>query len=252
MTVPRLITLDLDDTLWPVVPTLVAAESTLYQWLSERAPATTARFDPATLRDIRTALARERQDLAHDMNWLRTESIRRALVNAGDDPALADEAFAVFYAARQQVRFFTDVLPVLARWRERLPLIAISNGNADIKAVGLGHLFTAAISAHETGYAKPDPRAFALACEKAGVTPDQVLHIGDDLDADVRGARAAGMTAAWLRRPELGNAAVERAKLESGETAWPDLVSIDRAWFGGEGRGPQPRPGAAQTSGKPN
>ena len=191
MTAPRLITLDLDDTLWPVVPTLVAAEEALQQWLAAHAPATTARFDAANLRDIRTALARERQDLVHDMNWLRTESIRRALVNAGDDPALADQAFEVFYAARQKVRFFTDVLPVLARWRQSIPLIAISNGNADVDAVGLGHLFTAAISAHQVGFAKPDPRTFALACEKAGVAPRDVLHIGDDLEAEATAAAEA-------------------------------------------------------------
>ena len=242
MTAPRLITLDLDDTLWPVVPTLVAAEAELYRWLSERAPATTARFDAASLRDIRTALCRERQDLVHDMNWLRTESIRRALIAAGDDPALAEQAFTVFHAARQRVRFFSDVVPVLERWRRSVPLIAISNGNADVAAVGLGHLFTAAISAHEVGFAKPDPRTFVLACEKAGVSPDEVLHIGDDLEVDVRGARAAGLNAAWLRRPELSNAAVDRLVLESGEFAWPDLAAIDQA-FVGEG---------SQTSGKPN
>lgn len=232
MPAPRLITLDLDDTLWPVVPTLVAAEETLSRWLAEQAPATVARFDQATMRDMRTALARERQDLVHDMNWLRTESLRRALIAAGDDPALAEQGFEVFYEARQRVRFFADVLPILERWSRDRPLIAISNGNADVDRVGLGHLFTAAISAHQVGFAKPDPRTFRLACERAGVTPDECLHIGDDLDADVRGARTAGLQAAWLRRPELGNAVVERLVLESGETVWRDLSAIDEHFFG--------------------
>ena len=38
----RAITLDLDDTLWPVGPTLVAAEHVLSDWLREHAPATAA------------------------------------------------------------------------------------------------------------------------------------------------------------------------------------------------------------------
>lgn len=244
MSVPRLITLDLDDTLWPVVPTLVAAEEVLARWLAAQAPATTARFDQATLRNMRMALARERQDLVHDMNWLRTESLRRALLAAGDDPGLAEPAFQVFYEARQRVSFFADVLPVLERWSRDRPLIAISNGNADIGRVGLGHLFTAAISAHEVGFAKPDPRTYQLACERAGVAPEETLHIGDDLDADVRGARAAGLNAAWLRRQELGNASVERLILESDEVAWPDLAAIDAHFVAG--------PARAQTSGKPN
>lgn len=241
MTGPRLITLDLDDTLWPVVPTLVAAEDALFNWLAEHAPATTARFDQATLRDLRTALARERQDLIHDMNWLRTESIRRALVAAGDDPGLAGPAFEVFLAARQRVTFFHDVLPILGRWASERPLVAISNGNADVTDVGLGHLFAGAFSAHLVGFAKPDPRLFLLACEAHGVAPEETLHIGDDLEADVLGARQAGLQAAWLRRPELTNTAVDRLIRATEERVWPDLATIDRDLVAG-----------AQTRGKPN
>ncbi len=224
----QLITLDLDDTLWPVVPTLVAAEAVLHDWLLERAPATAARFDAAAHRDLRTALLRERQDLAHDMNWLRTEGLRRAMVASGDPPALADAAFEVFYAARQRVTLYGEVVPVLERWRQRHRLVAITNGNADIGRIGIGHLFDSCLSAHEVGFAKPDPRLFLAACEQAGVAPAAALHIGDDLELDVRAARSAGLGAAWLRRPALDNSLVARLRAESGEPAFPDLEAVER------------------------
>lgn len=236
----ELITLDLDDTLWPVVPTLVAAEAALHDWLAERAPATAARFDAGAHRDLRTALLRERQDRAHDMNWLRTEGLRRAMIVAGDPPDLAEEAFAVFFDARQRVTLYDEVVPTLEHWRRRCRIVAITNGNADVGRVGIAHLFDGCLSAHEIGYAKPDPRLFLAACEIAGVDPGAALHIGDDLELDVRAARAAGLGAAWLRRPALDNSLVARLRAESGEPAFPDLAAIEREFL---------RP---QTSGNPN
>ena len=38
----RAITLDLDDTLWPIWPTIARAEGALQQWLADNAPATAA------------------------------------------------------------------------------------------------------------------------------------------------------------------------------------------------------------------
>jgi FMN phosphatase YigB (HAD superfamily) len=74
------ISLDLDDTLWPVWPAIERAEATLLQWLADHAPATQARY-PTTLalRAVREQLERERPDLLHDLSTLRRESIRLAL-----------------------------------------------------------------------------------------------------------------------------------------------------------------------------
>ena len=110
------ISLDLDDTLWPVWPAIERAEATLHAWLADHAPATAARY-PTTLalRAVREALELERPDLLHDLSTLRRESIRLALGHAGDDPALAEAAFEAFFAARQRVDFYPDALPALAR-----------------------------------------------------------------------------------------------------------------------------------------
>ncbi len=228
----RAITLDLDDTLWPVLPTLVAAEARLEAWLAEHAPATARRCARPVLRDMRLALLDEHPERAHDMNWLRHEGLRRAIVGSGEDPLLADEAFAVFLAARQQVQLYADVRPVLSRWAARWRLVAITNGNADVGQVGLSDLFSACISAHELGFAKPDARMFEAACEAVGATPASTLHVGDDIELDVGGARRAGLHAAWLRRADLHNATTRRLIAAGTEPAWESLEAIDAALAG--------------------
>ncbi len=195
------LTLDLDDTLWPVWPAIRRAEAGLQDWLHHHAPATAALHDMKAMRALREAVVLDRPDWQHDLSALRQESIRRALLAAGDDPALAEPAFEAFFTERHRVDLFDDVLPALERLAARWPIVALSNGNADVKRVpGLGHLFHGAVSARELGLSKPHPATFAEACRRAGATPDKTLHIGDDVAMDVDGALDAGLQAAWVCR----------------------------------------------------
>jgi putative hydrolase of the HAD superfamily len=226
---PRAITLDLDDTLWAVAPTLVEAERVLGGWLAEHTPATAARLDAEVRAAIRRRLVAEHPGRAHDMSWLRRESLRHAMTEFGDDPRLADDAFEVFLAARQRVTFFDDVLPVLERWAGRYRLVAVTNGNADVERVGLGRYFSAAVNAHVFGCAKPDPRLFHEACRLAGVEPEATLHIGDDPELDVVAARRAGLQAAWLRRPQFAHRHPADACGEHAHGCFEDLHALDAA-----------------------
>ena len=197
----RAITLDLDDTLWPILPTLERAEARLQSWLDAEAPATADQWRaPGHRRALRAEVTRDHAAQAHDMSHLRREMIALALRRAGDDAALAEPAFEVFFAARQCVECYADALPALERLAARYPLVSLSNGNADLHRVGLGAHFKAQVSAREAGVAKPDPRIFGLAAEAAGVAPHQVLHIGDDALLDVLGALDAGMQTVWVNR----------------------------------------------------
>jgi putative hydrolase of the HAD superfamily len=199
----RAVTLDLDDTLWPIWPTIERAEKALHLWLTEHAPMAAALFSsPLALREIREYMGASRPDLKHDMSALRRESIRLALYRAGEDPLLADAAFEVFFAERQRVTLFDDALPALEFLSGRYPLVALSNGNADLQRVGLAQFFRAALSAREFGVGKPDPRIFLAAAGAAEVQPEEVLHIGDDATLDALGALNAGMQAAWLNRSD--------------------------------------------------
>ena len=200
------ITLDLDDTLWPVRPPLVAAEKVLADWLRTHAPATAQGLPPPAMLALRAEVAAEHPHWAHDLSAIRLETIRRGLARHGDDPALAETAFEVFFEARHAVTFYDDVLPGLARLASRYRLVALSNGNAEVGRVGLARFFSASVSARLHGAAKPDPSIFAAACAAAHAAPNQVLHLGDDLATDVDGALAAGLHAGWICRPDGAHA----------------------------------------------
>jgi FMN hydrolase / 5-amino-6-(5-phospho-D-ribitylamino)uracil phosphatase len=199
----KAITLDLDDTLWPIWPTIERAERALHDWLCEQAPMTAALFaNPAALREIRGEMTASRPDLKHDMSALRRESIRLALYRAGEDPLMAEAAFEVFFAERQRVDLFEDALPALEFLAQRFPLVALSNGNADLQRVGLARFFRASVSAREFGVGKPDPRIFHAAAGAVDTQPENILHVGDDATPDALGALNAGMQAAWLNRSD--------------------------------------------------
>lgn len=203
VTLIQAITIDLDDTLWPVWPAIEQAEKELDAWLGDQAPMTAALFlNPAARHDIREHVMRAHPEWKCDLSAIRREALRVALYRSGEDPQLAEAAFDVFFAARNRVCLYDDALRSLEFLSARYPLVALSNGNADIQRIGIGQYFVASISAQQFGAGKPDPRIFYAASGAADVIPDNVLHIGDDPSMDVLGALNCGMQTVWINRGE--------------------------------------------------
>lgn len=218
----RLIIVDLDDTLWPCAPVIRQAEETFWEWLAPRAPRLGSRLDLSTLRAQRIAYARRHPEVAHDITALRTAALAEALHEHGDDPALAPPAVEVFVAARQRVEPYPEVAEVLARWRARYRLVAVSNGNAEVERTPLRGLFHDAFSAAMVGAMRPDPALFRAAVERAGVAPVAALHVGDDPVNDVAAAVAFGLRTAWVNRS--GRAFPE--DLPRADVEVPDLAAL--------------------------
>jgi FMN hydrolase / 5-amino-6-(5-phospho-D-ribitylamino)uracil phosphatase len=194
------VSLDLDDTLWPVEPAILAAERALDEWLKTHHAPVAARWPIAALRELRDAVSAERPDLAHDFTAQRLLTLERAFAACGIGSEHCDDAFEVYFAARNRVECYADALPALAAIAARVPVVSISNGNADLGRIGLRAHFRHCLSARETGCAKPAAAIFHDACARLGLAPECVLHVGDDPALDVLGARAAGLRCAWLNR----------------------------------------------------
>lgn len=194
------VTLDLDDTLWPFAPIGARIDQVLHDWLSVHSPVTAARFPVAAMRQLRERSFAENPQLHHDLGALRRLTLRQALEQSGGDLALVEPAFEVFYAARNQVECYPDALDALARIAARVPVAALSNGNADLERIGLMHHFAFSLGAREHGAAKPAASIFHAACERLGAPPAQVLHVGDHAEMDVIGALQAGLRSCWINR----------------------------------------------------
>lgn len=197
---PKAILFDLDDTLWPIAPVILQAEEKLHQWLQDNAPGVSDRFSIDNLRHKRLALLASQPEFHLDLGALRRAGLLSAFEEAGEDIDKVEQAMIHFFAARNAVVPYDDVVPGLLRLKGRALLGSISNGNADLQAIGLSHHFKVSVAAHQLGCAKPDAAIFHAACEELGVEPAEAVYVGDDVLLDIKGAQQAGLRAVWLNR----------------------------------------------------
>ena len=201
--------LDLDDTLVDSTTAMIAAG---------RAAAAT--LWPQAGADLHDAAARRfRTDPrglfgAYTRGELDFAAMRRARVaDLVDHLGLADidDAHRQFEAAyapafAQHLRAYDDVAGLLAEAGERHWRVGVlTNSGATytaekLRLAGLVGRFDVVVTTDDLGYGKPDPRVFAHACALLGSEPADTAYVGDDLEVDARGARAAGLYAVWLSR----------------------------------------------------
>jgi 2-haloalkanoic acid dehalogenase type II len=193
---------DLDDTLWPIAPVISRAEKLLFDWLRQEVPTVAERYSIAAMRERRMALMKAEPRYAINLAALRQAVMTELFAACGEDVARVDAAMEVFSTARNEVDLYPDVHPALSALSQRLLLGSVSNGVADLQAIGLAHYFRASIAAHQFGTTKPDPAIFQAGCAALGVAPAETVYVGDDLLIDVEGAQKAGLRAVWMRRTE--------------------------------------------------
>lgn len=199
----KAILFDLDDTLWPIMPVIERAENLLFDWLTRHTPAVAESFSIESLRQRRQELMPTDPIYQLDMRALRRAGLLEAFAAAGENLALVDHAMEVFSHARNEVTPFSDVLPALGRLRGQVLLGSVSNGVADLEAIGMAHFFQVSVAAHHYGCAKPNATIFHAGCEALRVAPQEAVYVGDDPVLDIDGAQKAGLRAVWVNRSGL-------------------------------------------------
>ncbi len=198
----RLLTFDLDNTLWDVETVIRGAELALRDWLLERAESVARACPPERMMQLRLELVAREPLLKHNLSELRRRTMKAAFVACGYPEAEADalslEAFELFIHHRHQVVYYPDTHEVLEQLARRYQLIALSNGNADISRLGLDGYFSESFSAARVGASKPAPDMFHAALRHAGTPASQSVHIGDHPHDDIQAARDVGMHTIWI------------------------------------------------------
>ncbi|MDR0279791.1 MAG: HAD-IA family hydrolase [Paucimonas sp.] len=197
----ELITFDLDDTLWDTAPVIVSAEAVLRDWLAANAPSLGV-VPVEHLYAIRERVVQAEPGLKHRISALRRRVLFHALEDVGYSEAhareLANEGFEVFLHARHQIEIFPEVQPVLELLRRHYTLGVVTNGNADVRRLGLADYFKFALCAEDLGIGKPDPAPFLEALRQGEVEAGAAVHIGDHPGDDIAGAQRAGLRAVWF------------------------------------------------------
>jgi len=197
---------DLDDTFYDNEPVIRNAFKELYNYLNNHYPDIRDHYSfegfLSAAKNIKKAHSKEA-----DLGKLRRMHIRQILTTSGYPSEINStqnkQAYTVFWQARQKVELYPDVHTVLKQLSSQLPLVSISNGNACTKTMGIDHYLQHSINAIDTGKAKPHPSMFLLACNKLAIEPEQLVHIGDNVDMDIAGAMNAGCRSIWLNWHDL-------------------------------------------------
>ncbi len=216
---------DLDNTLWDSAVVIGRAERRLRAWLEQHYPVLPAMYSVDEMRAHRLQLIAAEPQRAHDLSYVRRESLARLATRAGYPPTLADEAFEVFLAARNEIELFADVTSALAALGRRYTLASLTNGNADLGRVGIRDWFAVSLTAADLGAAKPHSSAFEGALRALQLPAHEVLYVGDDPHLDVHGARSAGLRTAWMNRTALA----WPRELEPADIEVTDCTALARA-----------------------
>jgi len=199
LTVPAVVSFDLDETLWEFMPMMDGALRRTIERLEERIPSVRGALTVDVLHAYRAALDGE----AGTYEELRLESFRRALADRGViEEGLPRWMIDVWMAERVfTVELHADVEPEMDRLaRAGHVLGAITNGNFPVEKLDVARRFAFVVHAERVGELKPAAAPFLHAAELAGGAPERWVHVGDDLDTDVAGAQACGMKAVWINR----------------------------------------------------
>jgi putative hydrolase of the HAD superfamily len=200
----KVLAFDLDDTLWDMRPTLLRAEKVLIAWLTENC--SDCSFSGQDMRQVREQLLDKEPGLAVNLSELRTRVISETLIAADYPPAqaasYAEEAFQVFFEARNQVAFFDGAIDSLDSLHNEYVLGSLTNGNADIDKLGLSHYFSFAFSAADVGSPKPAPDLFVAALKHTGVDVQEMIYIGDHPLLDMDAAKKLGINTIWINLSE--------------------------------------------------
>ena len=194
------ITFDLDNTLWPVEPSIIHAENELYNWLEIHYSKLTNEFSKEDIQVFREPILEQYKDMLHDLTFVRTALLIKLAESVGYPESMASEAMIVYRKARNVVSFYPDTMPAIEELEKHFTLAAITNGNAEIEKMDIGQFFKKSFYSADIGVAKPHPTIFKSAIDYLGVESREIIHIGDDPINDVVGAHKAGMDTIWLNR----------------------------------------------------
>lgn len=212
-------TFDLDDTLYNNDPIIRRAEQALQAHIAQYHPEAAKLTSQDWLQLKRAAIAKDRR-LGSDMGQLRRVVLTAALSgtsadkldvevnNRGELSEAVEACFNCFYDARSNFDLADDVHHVLKALSKKRPLIGITNGNVNAQKIGIEGYFETILHASTTRPMKPAREMFDEAAEHLDIAPKHILHVGDNLIKDVKGAINAGYQAAWFacnRQMKLAN-----------------------------------------------
>ena len=199
----KLITFDLDDTLWDNMPIITRAEIDTRKYIEERV----GKIEWGDLNDflnLREELIKEDPSIAWDISKLRKEIFRKKLAYVKPQSLrdkIVEEAFTIFINKRHEIQLFDGVENALSELSNKYILGVLTNGNADVYRFDFGKYFKFSISSLEAKNSKPNRAHFDKALEEVeNIAFDEIIHIGDHQINDILFASKLGIESLWFNK----------------------------------------------------
>ena len=206
----------MDDTLYENTSVIIEAELSLIKFMHDRYPVT---------KNVNKDFWRAQQKLhfltdpllKNDMGKLRQLSLKSGFMALGLSGNELDTAikqcFEHFYFQRSNFCLHKNIHFLLKTLSDKLPLVAITNGNVNLQQIGLDNYFSACFKASIELPMKPNKAMFAAAQVYLNILPENILHVGDNLQSDIYGALKAGYQTAWYAEDRKMNIRDEKTKV---------------------------------------
>ncbi len=224
----KLITFDLDDTFWDIKNTIIRAEKNSRKWVEKKIG---EEIDWGTFEDfikIRNNLIKKDSSLEYDLGLLRKKIIahhtKKYFKNKNDLNIFIDNAFEYFLKERHKITFYDDVQSVLEELSRKYKLGVLTNGNADINKLEIGHMFDFSISSIDVKSNKPEQNHFLKAQELSKVDFENTLHVGDHPINDILGARKLGIEVMWFNLKKIDWVIDANPPIQF--TKWSEFIEI--------------------------
>ncbi|BAP58382.1 5-amino-6-(5-phospho-D-ribitylamino)uracil phosphatase YigB [Candidatus Tachikawaea gelatinosa] len=195
------ITFDLDDTLYDNHSVICKTINESHIALQKYHPLL-KNFTKKEYQKLRKNILKKEPEIYHNVTEWRLRSLELAMLNVGFLPHLAKNGakkiMSVFSYWRNKIKISENVHITLSKLMNNFPLVAITNGNVQLKKIGIENYFKFILYAGLNGRSKPYEDMYKLASYRLKINIKNILHVGDDLIADIFGSIKSGMQSCWI------------------------------------------------------
>jgi HAD superfamily hydrolase (TIGR01549 family) len=198
----KAISFDADGTLWDFLKVMRHSLKYVLEALEEIDPVSASLLDIDKMITIRNRVADNLKGIIINLEEVRFRAFQETLkITRKPNDELAKYLNEIYLKHRfEDIELYEDVLPTLNALKSKYKLGILSNGNSYPEKCGLEGIFQFAVFSQDYGIEKPDPLIFEITMKEANCGPQEILHIGDSLESDIKGAIRSGIQCVWLNR----------------------------------------------------
>ena len=188
----KVISFDLDNTLYDNSPVIKKAEKQSQQYLSKEFVKQDKIFDVDQFISVRKSLIKNNNIAFDNLTYLRQECLKQVCMNLQNSAHIVKKATEIFIDLRQEAEIPLEINYMIEEFSKRFILVSMTNGNCDAENLSVGKYFKKNYSPQQGYRAKPHTEMYKKVISDFEIKPEELLHIGDEEKSDGMGASQAG------------------------------------------------------------